>query len=63
LERLFDRNDVALKGDISEGDIDTTQCNIGTENGPKFVKLSRSLTKEQRVEYAELLREFADAFA
>jgi ribonuclease HI len=63
LERLFDRNDVALKGEISEDDADTTQCNIGTENEPKFVKLSRSLTKEQRAEYAELLREFADVFA
>jgi hypothetical protein len=46
LERIFDRNDVALKGEISEDDVDTTQCNIGIENGPKFVKLSRSLTKE-----------------
>jgi len=40
LERLFDRNDVALKEKISDDDVDTTQCNIGTENKPKFVKLS-----------------------
>jgi hypothetical protein len=46
LERIFDRNDVALKGKISKDDDDTTQCNIGTENEPKFVRLSRSLTKE-----------------
>jgi hypothetical protein len=63
LERIFDRNDVALKGEISEDDTDTNQCNIGTENETKFVKLSRSLTTEQRAEYAGLLREFADVFA
>jgi hypothetical protein len=63
LERFFDRNDVALKGKISDDDGDTTQCNIGTENELKFVKLSRSLTKEQRDKYVELLREFADVFS
>jgi hypothetical protein len=62
LERLFDRNDVALKGKISEDDADTTRCNIGTENEPKFVRLSKSLTKDKRDEYIELLRDFADVF-
>jgi ribonuclease HI len=63
LERLFDRNYVSLKGEISEHDTGTIQCNIGTESEPKFVKLSRSLTEEQRSEYIGLLREFADVFA
>jgi hypothetical protein len=63
LERIFDRNDVALKGEISEGDVDTIQCNIGTKSEPKLVKLSRSLTKEQRSEYAGLLKEFPDVFS
>ena len=63
LERIFDRNDVSLKGEISEDDVGTIQCNIGTENEPKFVKLSRSLTMEQRAEYAGLLRDFANVFA
>jgi hypothetical protein len=62
LERIFDRNHVALKEKILDDDADTTQCNIGTKNEPKFVKLSRSLTKEQRAEYTELLREFVDVF-
>jgi hypothetical protein len=63
LERLFDRNDVSLKGETSEDETGTTQCNIGTKSEPKFVKLSRSLTKEQRSEYIGILREFADVFA
>jgi hypothetical protein len=60
---LFDGNDVAVKGRVSGDDADTAECNIGTPEEPKFVKLSRSLTKEQRNEYTELLREFSDVFA
>jgi ribonuclease HI len=56
LERIFDRNDVAVKGKISKDDVDVAECNIGTEEKPKFVKLSNSLSKEQRTEYTELLK-------
>jgi hypothetical protein len=63
LERIFDRNDVSLKGEVSEEDDGTIQCNIGAESEPKHVKLSRSLTKEKRSEYIGLLREFVDVFA
>jgi ribonuclease HI len=63
LERLFDGNDVAMKGRISGDDADTAACNIGKPEEPKFVKLSRSLTEEQTIGYTDLLREFADVFA
>jgi ribonuclease HI len=63
LERLFDGNDVAVKGRVLDEDVDTVECNIGTQEEPKFVKLSSSLTREHRAEYTELLREFADVFA
>jgi hypothetical protein len=56
LERLFDGNDVAVKGRVSGDEADTAECNIGTPEEPKFVKLSRSLTEEQRAEYTELLK-------
>jgi ribonuclease HI len=63
LERLFNGNDVAVGGRVSGDDADTTECNIGTPGEPKFVKLSKILTEEQRAEYTKLLREFADVFA
>jgi hypothetical protein len=63
LEILFDRNDVAVKGKISNDDADVAECNIGTEQDPKFVKLSNNLSREQRAEYAELLKEFSDVFS
>jgi hypothetical protein len=63
LERLFDGNDVAIKGEVSNEGVDLVECNIGTREEPKFVKLSSSLTREQRGEYTKLLREFVDVFA
>jgi hypothetical protein len=56
LERLFDRNDVAVKGKVSNKDVEVAECNIGTEKEPKFVKFSSSLTRKQRAEYVELLK-------
>jgi ribonuclease HI len=63
LERLFDGNDVSVKGRVSNEDTETTECNIGSQEKPRFVKLSSSLTREQKVEYTELLKEFVDVFA
>jgi hypothetical protein len=63
LERLFDRNDVVVKVKGSNEEADVTECNLGTKENPKYVKLSSSLSKEQRVEYVKLLKEFVDVFA
>jgi hypothetical protein len=52
---------VNFKGPTENADV--SKCNIGTEEDPKFVKLSSSLSREKRAEYAELLKEFADVFA
>jgi hypothetical protein len=60
---LFDGNDVVVKGRVSDEGADTDECNIGTPEEPKFVKLSSSLTTEQRAKYTELLKEFVDVFA
>jgi ribonuclease HI len=46
LEILFDENDVAVKFKGPTEDVDVAKCNIGTEEDPKFVKLSSSLSGE-----------------
>jgi len=63
LERLFDRNDVFVKVKGSSEEANVTECNLGTEENPKYVQLSSSLSKEQRVEYAKLLKKFSDIFS
>jgi hypothetical protein len=63
LERIFDSNDVSMKSQRPINDADIDKCNIGTEKDPKYVKLSSSLSREQRVEYVELLKQFTDVFS
>jgi ribonuclease HI len=63
LERLFDRNDVVVNIKGSTENVDVTDYNLGTEENPKHVKLYSNLSKEQRVEYVKILKEFADVFA
>ena len=54
---------MALKGKISNENVDVAECNIVIEEDPKYVKLSSILTREKMVEYTELLREFVDVFS
>jgi hypothetical protein len=63
LERLFDRNDVAVKNKGSTKNAEVTGCNLGTKEDPKYVKLSSILFTEQRVEYVKILKEFVDVFS
>ena len=62
LERLFDRNDVAIKVRGSNADVNLIECNLGTDENPKYVKLSSSLSEKQRTKYIKLLKEFVDVF-
>jgi hypothetical protein len=63
LERLFDNNDVAVKLQSGEKDSEVLQYNVASEKDPKHVNLASHLTEKQRVDYGELLKEFADIFA
>jgi len=37
-------------------------CNIGTTENPKMIKLSKALPPEQKLKYIELFKEFQDVF-
>jgi ribonuclease HI len=63
LESLFDRNDVVVKVRGSTENHGVTECNLGTEEDPKYIKLSSSFSKEQRDEYVKILKKFADVFS
>jgi hypothetical protein len=63
LERFFDRNDVVVKFEGSTEEADVTECNLGTEEDPKCVKLPSSLSKEKRDEYIKLFKELYDVFS
>jgi len=56
LEDLFDNDDVAKKPKIEAHGQEVEDCNIGTEEKPKMVKLSKSLPPEQKLKYIELFK-------
>jgi hypothetical protein len=63
LEDLFDFNDVAKKPKIEASGKEVEDCNIGIEEKPMIVKLSKSLPPKQKLKYIELFKEYADVFA
>jgi hypothetical protein len=63
LEMVFDGNGVPVKFIGSTNDAYVIEYNIGTEEDPKFVKFSSNLSRQKRVEYVELLKEFVDVFS
>ena len=42
---------------------DIEEVNIGTEDNPKLIKISETLTPEEKVKYINLFNEFQDVFA
>ena len=63
LQELFYFNDVAEKPKIEPVGAKVEDCNIGTKDNPKIVKLSKSLSPEERQKYVDLLKEYYDVFA
>jgi ribonuclease HI len=63
LEDLFDSDDVAKKPKIEAHGQEVEECNIGTEEKPRMVKLSKSLPPEQNLKYIELFKEYLDVFS
>lgn len=63
LEDLFDSNDIPFRPKMEPVKADMENCNLGTSENPKMVKLSKSLPENQRSKYVELLKEFQDVFA
>ena len=55
LEDLFDSNDVPRKPKMEPLKSDM-ECNIGIDENPKLIKLSKSLPPTEREKYIELLK-------
>jgi hypothetical protein len=62
LERLFDSHNVSREASIKNQEEEVMDCNIGTAENPKIVKLSKELPLEQKYRYVNLIKKFADIF-
>ena len=58
LEDIFDSNDIPLKPKMEPLKTDIEEYNLGTEENPKIIKLSKSLPPDKKQKYGELLTEF-----
>ena len=63
LEDIFDSNDVPKKPKMQPLNAVVEDCNIGTAEKPKMIKLSKSLPPDQKPKYVDLFKEFQDVFA
>ena len=62
LEDLFYFNYVAKKPKIKANGKEVEDVNIGIEEKPRIVKLSKSLPPEQKLKYIEIFKEYSDVF-
>jgi ribonuclease HI len=63
LERLFDQDDIPLKSTLRPQPEEVEDCNVGTNEDPKMVKISKYLPAQIKSKYVELLRQYKDVFA
>jgi hypothetical protein len=63
LERLFDQNDIPLKSALQPQQEEVEDCDIGTKEESRVVKISKFLPPEIKIKYEDLLRQYKDVFA
>ena len=56
LEDLFDFNDVAKKPTVEYTESEVEECNIGTEDQPKMIKLAKSFPPDMKRRYVDLFK-------
>ena len=56
MEEIFDSNDVARSPKVDPSDAEVEECNIGTEEDPKVIKISKNMTKEYKERYIKLIK-------
>jgi hypothetical protein len=62
LEKLFDENDMAKNPKIIASTKDVEYYNIGTEENPNMIKLSKMFSPEVKKDYIKLMKDFPDVF-
>ena len=62
-EELFVSNDVARSPKVALDDAEVEDCNIGTKQEPKIIKISKNLTIESKERCIKIMKEFFDVFS
>jgi hypothetical protein len=62
LERLFNHDDIPLNTTLQPQLEEVKDCNIGTKESHRLVKVSRYLSPEIKNTYVELIKKYKDVF-
>ena len=62
LESLFDQNDIAKYPNVEPVEDAVENKNIGTEDNPKIIKLSKKLHAKENDDYMNLMKKYTDVF-
>ena len=62
-EDLFGSNCIVIKSKMEPLRSDIEECNIGTKESPKLIKISKTLPQAEKLKYISLFKEFQDIFA
>ena len=63
LEKLFDQNDVDIDQKMKPPDDAMEEKNIGTEENPRIIKLSKKLTSRVKEEYINPMKRYIYVFS
>jgi hypothetical protein len=63
LQKLFYSNDVAKSPGVKPSHEEVEDVNIGTNQEPKLVKISKKLPAKVKKKYVDLLKQYSDVFA
>ena len=63
MEKKFDQNDEAKNPKVKPVENDVEDRNIGIEENPKVIKLSKKLPEKEKEEYVKLMKKYTDVFA
>jgi hypothetical protein len=63
LERLFDQDDIPVKSALQPQPEEVEDCDIGTKEESRMVKISKFLPPEIKSKYKDLLKHYKDVFA
>ena len=56
LEEFFDSDDVSRSPKVAPSDAEVEECNIGTKEDPKVIKISKNLTKEYKERCIKIMK-------
>ena len=60
---MFDGNDTVKNPKVTPNDVEVEDCNVGTRQEPRIIKISKNMSLENKERYIKLMKDFFDVFS